>query len=152
MTSREDSIGTMIETSKAAQVAGKKRKVITIKECLPLLLLLVPVVAFMLPAESRTNFIGIVASTIAFVMFVPQAVRVWRARNDPHALVGISLSTQFLVLGNATIWGVYAVLLSEFWVGAPGIINAPLALTVIVLVVRSRVKADPSNIEIEEIL
>ena len=140
----------MSDTTAKTRTA-EKHKTLAIRECLPLLLLLVPVVAFMLPEGSRTDFIGIVASTIAFVMFVPQAVRVWKSRNEPHALVGISLSTQFLVLGNATIWGVYAFLLSEFWVGAPGIINAPLALAVIALVLRSRIKAGASDvIEIEE--
>lgn len=95
----------------------------------------------------RSTALGVVASTIAFVMFVPQAVRVWRTRHDAHALVGLSLSTQFLVLANASVWGVYAFTLKEFWVGAPGIINAPLAITVIVLTVRSRVRALSENDE-----
>lgn len=110
-------------------------------EVSPLLIIAIPALCLLAPDQLQTTVLGMTASTIAFVMFVPQAVRVWRTRHDAHALLGLSLSTQFLILANATIWGVYALKLGEFWVGAPGIINAPLALTVIALTVRSRMRA-----------
>ena len=114
---------------------------ISLIEVSPLLIIAIPALCLLAPEQARTTILGITASTIAFVMFIPQAVRAWRTRHDAHALVGLSLSTQFLILANATIWGVYAFMLGEFWVGAPGIINAPLAVTVIVLTVRSRLSA-----------
>lgn len=116
-------------------------------EVSPLLILIIPVLCLIAPEQARTTALGMTASTIAFVMFVPQAFRVWRTRHDAHALVGLSLSTQFLILANATIWGAYAFVLGEFWVGAPGIINAPLAVAVIVLTVRSRLSAREATVD-----
>lgn len=119
----------------------RRTPVISWVEVSPLLILIIPVLCLIAPEQARTTALGMTASTIAFVMFVPQAFRVWWTRHDAHALVGLSLSTQFLILANATIWGAYAFVLGEFWVGAPGIINAPLAVAVIVLTVRSRLSA-----------
>lgn len=82
--------------------------------------------------------IGFLASAISFTIFLPQALRTWRVRNDPIALAGISTGTQLLILANATLWGVYAVLTGAFWVGAPGLLNAPLAAFTIFLIYRSR--------------
>lgn len=82
--------------------------------------------------------IGFAASVISFVLFLPQAQRTWQMRKNPQALRGVSLGTQWFVLCNATLWGVYAVITSAFWVGAPGIVNAPLAIAQLVLVSRAR--------------
>ncbi|WP_343957405.1 hypothetical protein [Yaniella flava] len=84
------------------------------------------------------NVAGFIASTVAFVVWLPQARSVWASRNDPHALSSISVGTQVLLLSNAVLWGVYAAQESAFWVAAPGIINAPLALLCIGLIIRAR--------------
>lgn len=47
-----------------------------------------------------------------------------------------------MLLVNATGWALYGVLTGAFWVGAPGIVNGPLAILSIVLVLRSRRHAD----------
>lgn len=88
-----------------------------------------------------TEVIGFLASIISFTIFLPQALRTWRVRNDPIALAGISTGTQLLILANATLWGVYALLTGAFWVGAPGLLNAPLAALTIFLIHRSRSSA-----------
>lgn len=82
--------------------------------------------------------IGFLAAVVSFIIFLPQALRTWSVRKDPIALAGISIGTQWLILCNATLWGVYAILTGAFWVGAPGILNAPLALFTIFLVFRAR--------------
>lgn len=82
--------------------------------------------------------IGFLAAIVSFVIFLPQALRTWRVRRDPIALAGISIGTQWLILCNATLWGAYAFLTEAFWVGAPGILNAPLAIFTIFLVLRAR--------------
>lgn len=87
--------------------------------------------------------LGFSASVIAFVLFVPQALRVWKVRADPAALSGVSLGTQFFLLSNAVLWAFYAVETQAFWVGAPGLVNAPLAICVIILVTRAR-RASPA--------
>ena len=85
-----------------------------------------------------TEGIGFVASVISLVLWWPQAARVWRHRHDGGQLGGVSISTQVLLLGNAALWGAYAVVTGSFWVGAPGLVNVPLALLTIALVRRSR--------------
>lgn len=84
------------------------------------------------------HIIGFTASTIAFVQFVPQAVRVWHLRNDPVALSGVSLATQSLVITNAILWFLYSAVTGAFWVSAPGYVTLPLALITIYFVIRAR--------------
>ena len=84
------------------------------------------------------HVIGVLGATISFVLWLPQARSTWRARRDPRALSAISVWTQLLVALNAVVWFVYAGLLGEFWVGAPGIVNLPLALLTVYLVLRAR--------------
>ncbi|WP_421732711.1 hypothetical protein [Cellulomonas sp.] len=92
--------------------------------------------------DLHVELVGFVASVLSLVLWWPQAVRVWRLRHDGSGLGGVSIPTQVLLLANAALWAVYAVLTGSFWVGAPGLVNAPLALSTIVLVRRSRVPAD----------
>lgn len=92
----------------------------------------------MITGEFMTQVVGFLASAMAFVLFVPQATRVWASRHDARSLAGVSTLTQWLLLTNAGLWGVYAVLTGAFWVGAPGLINAPLAIVTLVLIGRSR--------------
>lgn len=121
----------------------------TLREMTPLLLIATVIVILYIwtPQDIRQQAIGIISGIIAFIMFVPQALRVWKTRADPHALSGVSLMTQYLVISNAVIWGAYAVELREFWVGAPGIINAPLAITIIISVMHAR-RTQPQKEEI----
>lgn len=80
----------------------------------------------------------VVAPVLAFALFLPQAVSTWRNRHDGDRLRAISLWTQALILVNATAWGLVAVDLGVFAVGAPGIVNGPLAILTIALVRRAR--------------
>ena len=82
--------------------------------------------------------VGLMASVTAFVLFLPQALLTWRRRGDVEALRGVALGTQVVLLANAGLWGVYGVLTGAFWVAAPGLLNAPLAVLTIALVLRSR--------------
>lgn len=84
------------------------------------------------------NLLGFVAASISFVMWLPQARATWRHRHNPVELAAISLGTQFLVLVNATVWAIYAVLTEAYWSGAPGLVNLPLALLNIYLVLSAR--------------
>lgn len=84
------------------------------------------------------NILGAVAAVISFIVWVPQAILVWKNRNSPIKLASISLTTQWLMLTNAIIWGIYAYFANAFWVGAPGLINAPLGVMTLYLVYRVR--------------
>lgn len=88
--------------------------------------------------ELFTQMVGFIASTIAFILFAPQARRTWQVRNIPSAVAGVSAGTQWLLLSNAVLWGVYAVLTEAFWVGAPGLVNGPLAVATLALIYRAR--------------
>ena len=84
-----------------------------------------------------TNLIGAIASVISFVLWLPQARTTYLHRHDPSALSGLSRGTFMLVLANALLWGLYAVLTKALWVGAPGLINGPLALWTLWLIHRA---------------
>ena len=50
----------------------------------------------------------------------------------------MSISSQVLLLTNASLWGAYAVVTGSLWVGAPGLVNAPVAILTIVILRRAR--------------
>ncbi len=81
--------------------------------------------------------LGFVGSMISFILWMPQAKKVWNVRKDPHALKGVSIATQVLVIINALVWFAYAFVLNEFWVGAAGFINLPLAILTILLIAKA---------------
>lgn len=72
--------------------------------------------------------IGLAAAVVSFVLWLPQALLVWKNRRNPLALSGVSMTTQYLVMMNATLWGVYALMTGAYWSGAPGLVNFPLAV------------------------
>lgn len=84
------------------------------------------------------NLLGALGAALSFVLFLPQAALVWRSRCDHARLRGVSIGTQVLILCNATVWGIYAIITGAFWVGAPGLVNASLALASIYFVARAR--------------
>lgn len=61
-----------------------------------------------------TNTIGFLASCIAFIMFIPSAVTIYKNRHDAHALRGSSIGMNLLLVTNALLWGVYGFLSSAF--------------------------------------
>ena len=81
---------------------------------------------------------GFTGSVVSLVVWWPQALLVWQSRSDPHRLRGVSVTTQVLLFLNAVLWGAYAVATQSLWVGAPGLVNAPLALLTIAVTRRSR--------------
>ncbi|WP_314503688.1 hypothetical protein [uncultured Microbacterium sp.] len=55
----------------------------------------------------------------------------------------MSTSSQLLLLMNACLWGAYAVGTGSLWVGAPGLVNGPLAIVTIVLLRHARRELRP---------
>lgn len=87
-----------------------------------------------------TSIVGFLATTTSFIRFLPQAVQTWKQRKDSHALSGLSLPTQWLTFVNSLLWILYGVLLGELWVAMPSLLNAPMALFVIILVIKNKMK------------
>lgn len=82
------------------------------------------------------TILGVVGTIISFALWLPQASLVYANRNQPEKLTGLSKATMYLVLANALCWGAYALLTGAFWAGAPGLINGPLAIAVLVVLHR----------------
>lgn len=88
--------------------------------------------------NAYVEIVGFIASVVSFVLWWPQAALVWRCRGGGEQLSAVSMSSQSLLLINAALWGAYAIGTGSLWVGAPGVINGPLAILTIVLLRRAR--------------
>lgn len=88
--------------------------------------------------DAYVEILGFTASALSFVLWLPQAALVWRCRRRADQLGGVSMSSQVLLLMNACLWGAYAVFTGSLWVGAPGLVNGPLALVTILLLRHGR--------------
>lgn len=88
--------------------------ILRLSEVAPLGLTGVAVLIMALPGIDNANAIGILASVLAFMIFVPQALRVLRARNDHHALLGVSIVSNIFIVNNALVWFLYAWAVEEF--------------------------------------
>ncbi len=87
--------------------------------------------------HAATEVIGMMAWLTSFMLWLPQGARVWKHRNDPAQLQGIVLSTQVISLMGNALWGVYALLIGSFWLGAPSLVNGPIAVATLVVVGRA---------------
>ena len=89
-----------------------------------------------------SNLLGFAAAVVSFVLWLPQALTVWRNRRNPARLAGVSQGTLALILVNAALWGGYALATGAFWAGAPGLVNFPLTLFTLMLVRRCATASD----------
>lgn len=85
-----------------------------------------------------TEATGLLASISGFLVWLPQARRVWKDRDDPARLTGISLQTQALSLVGNALWLVHAIGIGSFWLAAPSAVNIPVVLMTIVVVRRAQ--------------
>lgn len=95
--------------------------------------------------HALTETIGLLASLTSFLLWLPQGQRVWKHRHDPAQLAGVALSTQYISLAGTALWGVYALLIGSFWLGAPAIVNAPVAIMTIAVVTRGQRATVPTG-------
>jgi uncharacterized protein with PQ loop repeat len=94
--------------------------------------------------HAATEVIGMMASLTSFLIWLPQGVRVFRYRNDPARLQSIVLSTQVISLAGSALWGTYAVLIDSFWLGAPSLVNGPIAIATLVVCRRAHRPVAPA--------
>ncbi len=99
--------------------------------------------------HAATEVIGMMASLTSFLTWLPQGARVWRNRRNPAALGGIVLSTQVISLAGCILWGTYALLIDSFWLGAPSLVNGPIAIGTLVVVRRAQ-RSERLRLEAEE--
>src|SRR3712207_2434475 len=113
-----------------------------------------------LPADPRrtmyaaTEAIGMMASLTSFVILLPHAVRIWKYRNDPAELRGIAMGSQVIGLAGTFLWGAYAILTEQVWVGAPHLVNGPITVATIVVLrrVRRQVARPVARLELPRVL
>jgi hypothetical protein len=75
---------------------------------------------------------------VSLILWWPQAARVWKFRNDPDQLAGISRLGQVLLVVSGLIWTAYAVLTGSFWLGVSVSTNIPLGLLTLGILSQSR--------------
>ncbi|RYV50423.1 hypothetical protein [Pengzhenrongella frigida] len=85
-----------------------------------------------------TEILGCAASMMSLILWWPQAARVWKFRNDPAQLAGISRLGQLLLVLSGLIWMTYAVLTGSLWVGVSVSTNIPLGLLTLAILSQSR--------------
>ena len=84
------------------------------------------------------DFIGMLGALFALSMFLPQALKAWRLRNNGEAMSGLSLIGFIVLLANSVTWGLYGLGVSAIWVIVPNTLNIPVSLFMIGLIIRSR--------------
>ncbi|GAB2022844.1 hypothetical protein RyT2_19180 [Pseudolactococcus yaeyamensis] len=87
------------------------------------------------------NSIGMIANLLSVVLWLPQARTTWQNRNNPQAIKGISLGTQFLTAANTICWCMYGVITHDFWLPLGTIVILPLALFTIIIKLKSKKEA-----------
>jgi len=64
---------------------------------------------------------------LSCLLSVPQLVRALHG----DRLDGVSSTTYWLVLANAAVWGVWAVLAGQYAAGVPALVNGPAAVLIL---------------------
>lgn len=84
---------------------------------------------------------------MSLVLWWPQAVTVWKFRNDPGELAGISRLGQYLLIGSGVIWTIYAVLTHSVWLAVSVSTNIPLGLLTLTILSQARWVPCPSELD-----
>lgn len=92
-----------------------------------------------------TELVGFFASMVSLILWWPQAVRVWKFRNDPKQLAGISRLGQVLLVLSGAVWTVYAGLIDSVWLAVSVSTNIPLGLLTLAILSQSRRQECPSS-------
>lgn len=74
------------------------------------------------------DLLGWSGALLSCLLSLPQLVRARRGQD----LRGVSAATYWLVLGNAAVWAVWAVLAGQYAAGIPALVNGPAAVLILV--------------------
>lgn len=85
-----------------------------------------------------TFALGLFISVIDAAIFLPQAYRAWRYRDDPKALHGISTVTMWIVIAAYAAWLVWDFQTGRWDAHAYAWIGLPAAVFILSIVYRSR--------------
>ncbi len=77
---------------------------------------------------------------LSCLLSLPQLLQALRS----NRLDGVSGTTYWLVLGNATVWAAWAMLAGEYAAGVPSLVNGPAAVLIIVRLHRVHCPGQPA--------
>ena len=86
------------------------------------------------------GFIGYLAAVVDLGQFAPQAWQTVRQRTDRHALGGLSVAAYAVATAQAVLWVVYGFATGRLPIALPNLLIAPACATILVLVVRARLR------------
>ena len=71
--------------------------------------------------------LGWTGAFLSCLLTIPQAVRTLRS----DRLDGLSATTYWIILANATVWATWSALTGEYAAGLPALVNGPAALLIL---------------------
>jgi uncharacterized protein with PQ loop repeat len=86
-------------------------------------------------------FIGYVAAIIDVGQFTPQLWRAIRRRNDHRAMSGLSIVAYVIATSQAVLWTIYGFATNRLPIGLPNLFIAPACAYILILALRSRLRA-----------
>lgn len=85
------------------------------------------------------SVLGAAASATSIGLFAPQFLKIWRLRNCPEKLQGVSRGRVFILWVQALLWMSYGISLEQIWVSVPSMATIPLMGFSLLLLLRSDV-------------
>ncbi len=82
--------------------------------------------------------LGIIASIVDAGIFIPQAVKAYKYRNNPEALKGVSTTTMWFVLVAYSAWFIWDTWTGRWDAHAYVYAGIPAAIFILAIVYRSR--------------
>ncbi|MFZ1361010.1 MAG: hypothetical protein WAS27_03255 [Candidatus Saccharimonadales bacterium] len=88
-------------------------------------------------SHTDTIILGLIISTIDAAIFLPQAYRAWKLRDNPNKLHGISLTTMWLVVVAYAGWIVWDIQTGRWDAHAYAWIGLPAAAFILAIIYRA---------------
>lgn len=83
------------------------------------------------------SILGALASVTSIGLFIPQFLKIWKLRNSPEKLKGVSRGRVYILWLQALLWMSYGISLEQVWVSVPSIVTIPLMGFSLLLLLRS---------------
>jgi uncharacterized protein with PQ loop repeat len=83
-----------------------------------------------------------IGALLSCLLTIPQALRTLRS----NQLEGLSATTYWLILGNATVWAAWSALSGEYAAGVPALVNGPAAALILRRLYHSQRSVEPNYV------
>lgn len=82
--------------------------------------------------------IGFCAAAISCSIALPQLIKILKNKD----VTGVSAGSWWLTLANATLWLVWAVMAQAWAAGIPSLVNAPMAIVILLLIAKGNTSSE----------